>query len=178
MTDETKALIEAEKGKAELSKLNFDKKEITETPNKSIANELIDYSLGEAVKHKITNDDNVKGRLLNTADKVIDNAMNVAESEADTADKKAFFDNKKGACECWGYSESTTNKKFVKVMAFIFDIFTAIWIAIGAVTFAPIVFVAKKIQVIVKKTWVAVIFAILIYLAVILAPTLTAILKK
>lgn len=176
MDNEIQELIQAEKAK-ELAKIEFNKNVVQVKPTKPITSELIEHSLGQAIKHKVITDDKVQERLLNTADKVIDNAMNEAESEAETADKKAYFNNKKGACECWGYDEDTTDKRFVKLMSIIHSIFTTVWIAIGAITFAPIVFVAKKISVIVKKTWIAAVIAILIYLAIILIPTLMAVIK-
>lgn len=176
MDNEIQELIQAEKAK-ELAKIEFNKNVVQVKPTKPITSELIEHSLGQAIKHKVITDDKVQERLLNTADKVIDNAMNEAESEAETADKKAYFNNKKGACECWGYDEDTTDKRFVKLMSIIHSIFTTVWIAIGAITFAPIVFVAKKISVIVKKTWIAAVISILIYLAIILIPTLMAVIK-
>lgn len=176
MDNEIQELIQAEKAK-ELANVEFNKQVTPTKPTKPITSELIEHSLGQAIKHKVITDDKVQERLLNTADKVIDNAMNEAESEAETADKKAYFNNKKSACECWGYDEDTTDKRFVKLMSIIHSIFTTVWIAIGAITFAPVVFVAKKISVIVKKTWIAVVIAILIYLAIILIPTLIAVIK-
>ena len=176
MDNEIQELIQAEKAK-ELAKIEFNKNVVQVKPTKPITSELIEHSLGQAIKHKVITDDKVQERLLNTADKVIDNAMNEAESEAETADKKAYFNNNKGACECWGYDEDTIDKRFVKLMSIIHSIFTTVWIAIGAITFAPIVFVAKKISVIVKKTWIATVIAILIYLAIILIPTLMAVIK-
>lgn len=176
MDNEIQELIQAEKAK-ELANIEFNKNVVQAKPTKPLTSELIEQSLGQAIVHKVTTDDKVQERLLSTADKVIDNAMNEAESEAETADKKAYFYNKKGACECWGYDEDTTDKRFVKLMSIIHSIFTTVWIAIGAFTFAPIVFVAKKISVIVKKTWIAVVIAILIYLAIILIPTLIAVIK-
>ena len=47
---------------------------------------------------------------------------------------------------------------------------TAIWIIIGMFTFAPITFVAKKLSVIIKTAWLAVLCAIIIYAAVALSP--------
>ncbi len=129
MDNEIQELIQAEKAK-ELANIEFNKQV---KPTKPITSELIEHSLGQAIKHKVITDDKIQERLLNTADKVIDNAMNEAESEAETADKKAYFNNKKSACECWGYDEDTTDKRFVKLMSIIHSIFTTVWIAIGAI---------------------------------------------
>ena len=185
MDADLRALIDSEKEEIKreqaLAQIPFEKKEVAIVPEKKeekpIVESLIEQSLGAAIQHRVMNDDKVQERLLDTADRVIDNAMNAEESKAELADKEAYFNNKKGACECWGYDEATTDKTFVKAMAFVHNIFTAIWIIIGSVTFAPIVFVAKKLQVIVKKTWIAVLIALLIYLIVILTPTLLSVLK-
>lgn len=184
MNEDIRALIEQEKQaiqQEEALAIPFEEKQVTIIPekieDKPIVERLIEQSIGEAIKHKVINDEKVQERLLDTADTLIDTAMSVEESKAELADKEAYFNNKKGACECWGYDEATTDKTFVKIMAFVHNIFTAIWIVIGSVTFAPIVFVAKKLQVIVKKTWVAVLIALLIYLIVILTPTLLSVLR-
>lgn len=74
MDNEIQELIQAEKAK-ELANIEFNKQV---KPTKPITSELIEHSLGQAIKHKVITDDKIQERLLNTADKVIDNAMNEA----------------------------------------------------------------------------------------------------
>jgi hypothetical protein len=53
----------------------------------------------------------------------------------------------------------------------------SIWLFIGSFTFMPIIFIAKKMAVGLKHTWIAVVFALVIYLSVTLVPILVSILK-
>lgn len=142
------------------------------------ASELIDTAFNQAVITKIAESDDVKSDLLNTAEKVIKNQTDAISSDAEAASKKAHFNNKKGACECFGYNEETTEKWAVNVMNVWHNVMTAIWMFIGFFTFAPITFVAKKISVIFKKTWLAVLFAIIIYLAVVFIPIIITLVQE
>lgn len=155
-------------------------KEKQETQSvKDKANELVEQAFNQAIVHTVTTDTSVQTELLDSAEKVIHNKTNAIKERADQEDKAAYFNNKKNACECFGYNEETTEKWAVKVMNFWHNIMTAIWLFIGFFTFAPITFVAKKITVIFKKSWVAITIAIIIYLLVVVGiPLLTSFLNK
>lgn len=137
---------------------------------KDQATQLVEQAFGQAIVNEVLTNDNVQKKLLDSAGHVIDNKLEAIKAQAEQEDKQAHFNNKKGACECFGYNETTTEKWAVNGMNIWHNIATAIWILIGCFTFAPVVFVAKKIVVIFKKTWLAVLIAILIYLIVIAAP--------
>jgi phosphoribosylformylglycinamidine (FGAM) synthase PurS component len=174
---EIKAIIEQDKAKpidfasVQNSPIVEPKKGVSDT-----AGELIESAFNQAIGYQVQTNKQVQDNLLNTAEKVVGNKVSSIQSKAEQEDKESYFNNNKDAVACWGYSEKTVNKKFVKIMAFIFDIFTAIWITIGTFTFAPITYVAQKIKNIAKKTWVAFLLAILIYLAIVGVPILTGIL--
>ncbi len=148
-------------------------------PPKDTAGQLVESAFNQAIVHRVTTDETVQTELLDSAKKVIENKTNAIRERADQEDKEAFFNNKKGACECFGYNEATTEKWAVKIMSLWHNVMTAIWIFFGFFTFAPITFVAKKITVIFKKSWIAFTVAILIYLFIVLGiPLLTTVLKK
>lgn len=141
--------------------------------------ELVESAFNQAVVHRVKTDENVQQTLLDSAEKVIKNKTDAIRERADLEDKTAYFRNKKGACECFGYNEETTEKWAVKIMNYWHNIMTAIWLFIGFFTFAPITFVAKKITVIFKKTWVAIAISIIIYLIIVIGfPFLAAYLSK
>lgn len=141
--------------------------------------DLVTTAFNQAVVHMVATDENVQKTLLDSADKVIKNKTDAIRERAELEDKTAHFNNKKGACECFGYSEESTEKWAVNVMSFWYNIATAIWIFAGFFTFAPITFVAKKITVIFKKAWIAITVSILLYLLVVVgAPFLAAYLSK
>ena len=146
-----------------------------ETP-KDKATELVESAFSQAIVNRVVENESVQQELLESADTVIQNKLNTIKAKADQEDKEANFNNKKGACECFGYNEATTEKWAVNVMNFWHNIMTAIWLFIGFFTFAPITFIAKKIGVIFKKAWVAILLAIIIYLIVVLTPILTSLL--
>ena len=162
--------------------INFDRKpeqaENTEKP-KDKAGELVENAFGQAIVHSITNNKELQSEMLDIAGDVVKNKTNEIRERTNKEEKEAYFNNRKGACDCFGYDETTTEKWAVKVMNFWHNIMTAIWIFVGCFTFAPITFVAKKIKVIFKKTWVAVTLAMIIYLGVTVGiPLLTGLLNK
>lgn len=143
------------------------------------AGELVESAFNQAIVHKVATDESVQAELLESAEKVVKNKTNAIKERADLEDKTAYFNNRKGACDCFGYNEATTQKWAVRFMELWHNVMTAIWIIIGFFTFAPITFVAKKIVVIFKKTWIAILLAIIIYLVVVVGiPLLTAYLNK
>jgi hypothetical protein len=154
---------------------NLPSENTNKKPNDT-ATELVENAFNQAVMYQATTNENVQKDLLDSAEKVVTNKLGTIKSKAEQEDKESYFNNNKDAVACWGYSEKTVNKKFVKIMAFIFDIFTAIWITIGTFTFAPITYVAQKIKNIAKRTWVAFLLAIIIYLAIVGVPILTSVL--
>lgn len=143
------------------------------------AGELVETALNQAIVHTVATDEDVKNELLESAGKVVKNKTNAIRERADQEEKEAYFNNRKGACDCFGYDEATTEKWAVKSMNFWHNIMTAIWIFIGSFTFAPITFVGKKLKVIFKKTWLAFTIATVIYLLVTVGlPLLTGLMNK
>lgn len=146
---------------------------------KDTAGDLVDSAFNQAVIHTVQTDESVQTDLLGSAEKVIKNKTSAIRERAEKEEKEAYFNTRKGACDCFGYNEATTPKWAVKVMNAWHSVMTAIWLCIGFFTFAPITFVAKKITVIFKKTWIAILLSIIIYLVVIAGiPLLSAYLKK
>lgn len=147
-----------------------------DTP-RDVAGALVDEAFGQAVVAQVANNTDVQTGLLQSADKVIKSKVEAIKSRAEQEEKEAHFNNKKNACECFGYNEATTQRWAVDVMNWWHNVMTAIWLCIGFFTFAPITFVAKKITVIFKKSWVAVTLAIIIYLAVLAFPVVYGFLR-
>jgi hypothetical protein len=141
------------------------------------AQNLVETAFNQAIVNRVVQNKNVQKELLDSADKVIHNKMNAVKARAEQEDKEKHFSNKKGACECFGYNEATTEKWAISTMNVWHNIMTAIWLAIGFFTFAPVTFIAKKITVIFKKSWVAVVVALLIYFAVLSVPVLVSKIK-
>lgn len=149
----------------------------SEKPIQQGAGDLVEQAFNQAVIATVTNDEKVQSDIMHGAEKVIQNKTSKIKAEAELEAKEAHFNNKKGACECFGFNETTTPKWAVNIMGFWVGVLTAIWILIGMVTFAPVTFVAKKVSVIFRKTWLAVLVALVIYIVFLLSPLWLPILK-
>lgn len=142
------------------------------------ADAVISSAFNAALINKIGQSDELKEDLLRSAERVVKNKVGRIDSDAERESKKAYFNNKKDACECFGYTEETTEKWAVNAMNVWHNIMTAIWIVFGCITFAPITFVARKIKAIFKQTWLAVLLAVIIYLLVVLVPIIITYIPK
>ena len=142
-----------------------------ETPkNNAETKELVDKGIQAAVIHKLQNEEETQKKFLDAANKIVDTNVSRATNEAEKDEKQAIFENNKDACDLYGIDEKTVPKWVVKGAKRVQDFWYAMWLIIGFFTTAPIVFLSKKVKVVLKKTWVAVIFAILIYGAIVSSP--------
>lgn len=181
MNDELSALIEQEKNaikNEEKISIDFSKKDENVPEEKNSDNlQLVDQGIDAAIFHKIKNDENVKTRMLDTADKIIDNKLVEKENDAERTKKESVLKNNKDACDLYGIDEKTVPTWVVKIANIAQNFWYIVWLIIGFITTAPIVFLSKKIAVVFKRTWIAVLLAIVIYLAVIFVPILINYLK-
>lgn len=139
---------------------------------------LVENMFNQAVMHEVSNNENLKETVLDTANTYVDTKMKTLKKKVDTEHKEAVYDNNKDACESYGFNERTTPTWAVNFMRWGYNVMLAIWIFIGSFSFMPVIFVAKKIAVGVKKVWLAVILALIIYLAVTLVPIILAVVKS
>lgn len=163
--DEIKKQYEQEK---EMQVVSFSEPTPPQTVHETTMNEIV----GQAVIHQMGNE-STKQRVLKTADKVIGTEMSKIENKAEQGEKEAIFQNNKDACDLYGIDEKTVPKWVVQIAKKTQDFWYLIWLIIGSFTIAPIVFLGKKIKVIIKRTWIAMVFATIIYAAIILIPILT-----
>lgn len=138
---------------------------------------IIDKAFSHAVMSSITTNEDIKNDIKDTAEKVIKNKTEAISSDAEKVSKKAYFNNKRGACECFGFNEETTEKWAVNIMSIWHNVMTAVWLFIGFFTFAPVTFIAKKISVIFKKAWLAILLALVIYFLVVAVPIVIALVQ-
>lgn len=174
--DTNKNLPTKQEQKNEITNLFETKKqEIIEQPkNTDIKNELIDGMFNEGIKYQVQNNEELKNRVLETAQTYTETKMQVIKTNVDTEHKEAIFNNRKDACESYGFNEKTTPIWATKCMSIGYSVMLAIWLFIGTFTFMPVIFIAKKLSVGLKRTWLAVLFAITLYLLVTIVPLLVA----
>lgn len=144
----------------------------------SSKDKLIENVFEQAVINQVATNEDLKDKVLDTAQKYTETKMQTIATNVDTEHKEAVFNNAKDACESYGFNEKTTPIWAINFMKVGYSIILAIWLFVGSFTFMPIIFITKKIAVGLKKTWIAVIFAIVLYLGVTFVPILVAILSS
>lgn len=156
----------------------FDKpKEEIETTHIDKKNELVEQMFEQAVVHQVANDEELKGKVLDTAKQFTETKMQTIETNVNTEFLEANFNNKKDACESYGFNEKTTPVWATKVMSWGYNVMLAIWLFVCTFTLMPVIFITKKISVGLKKTWIAILFALIIYLSVTFVPILVTLIK-
>lgn len=154
------------KPKEETQEVHIDKK-----------NELVEQMFEQAVVHQVANDEELKGKVLDTAKQFTETKMQTIETNVNTEFLEANFNNKKDACESYGFNEKTTPVWATKVMSWGYNVMLAIWLFVCTFTLMPVIFITKKISVGLKKTWIAILFALIIYLSVTFVPILVTLIK-
>lgn len=138
-----------------------------------IADQLVGEAFGQAVMYTASSDLETQNKLLTTAKQVIRDKTDSIADMASTERTAKFFEKNEDACTYFGYDEKTTAPFHVKVMAFWAFILNSIYIfTLGCFVVAPIAFILKKITVVIKKTWLAFILALLIYILIVGMPFL------
>ena len=140
--------------------------------------DLIEQGIGYTVVQKIQTDVDIQEKISNTADKMIDNKLVEKANETERQKKEQVFKNNKDACDLYGIDEKTVPVWVVKCAKVVQNFWYFIWLIVGFFTTAPVVFLSKKIAVVFKKTWVAVLLAIIIYGAVVTSPLWWGALQK
>ena len=158
--------------------IDFSKPTNVENKTQDKNSALVENMFNQAVMHEVSNNENLKETVLDTANTYVDTKMKTLKKKVDTEHKEAVYDNNKDACESYGFNEKTTPTWAVNFMRWGYNVMLAIWIFIGSFSFMPVIFVAKKIAVGVKKVWVAVLLALIIYLGVTLVPIILAVVKS
>jgi hypothetical protein len=59
-----------------------------------------------------------------------------------------------------------------------YNIMLAIWLFFGSFTFMPMIFIARKVSVGVKKTWIAGVIAVIIYILATVVPIVTIVVSN
>lgn len=71
------------------------------------------------------------------------------------------------ALSCFGWNENKTDKWLIKCAHVWFGIMSFMWFLVGALTFAPIIFISNKVNVIFKSKTKSMLCAIIVYIAIV-----------
>lgn len=137
--------------------------------------QLVENVFNQAVMHEVSNSEELKEKVLETAHNYVDTKMQTLATKVDSEHKEAVFDNNKDACESYGFNEKRTPLWAIRFMKVGYSAMLAIYIFLASFTVMPVIFLMKKIQVAVKKTWIAIILALIIYACVTFVPILAGI---
>ena len=154
---------------------NTEKNEVVEVKQDK-KSELVEDMFEQAVVHQVSNNKELQTKVLDTAKTYTETKMQTIATNVDTEHKEANFNNKKDACESYGFNEKTTPIWATKIMSVGYAVMLSIWLFIGSFTFMPVIFIAKKISVGLKKTWIAIVCAIILYAGITFVPILLALL--
>lgn len=149
---------------------NVQTKSSTQEDHPDDVRDLVDKGIGAAVVAKIQNEESTQKSFMTTAEKIVKTQLNRASNDAEKDEKAAMLANNKDACDLYGIDEKTVPQWVVRCAKKVQDFWYAVWLIVGFFTTAPVVFLSKKIKVIFKKTWVSVALAVVIYLAITMAP--------
>ena len=93
---------------------------------------------------------------------------NVAENAQKSVKKDIKIESREegsfNALTCFGWSETKTPKWLIKCAHFWYGAMSFFWFIFGALTFAPIIFMQKKVDVVIKGKFKSLIFATCIYI--------------
>jgi len=154
---------------------NTEKNEVVEVKQDK-KSELVEDMFEQAVVHQVSTNKELQTKVLDTAKTFTETKMQTIATNVNTEYKEANFNNKKDACESYGFNEKTTPVWATNIMTWGYNVMLAIWLFIGSFTFMPVIFIAKKISVGLKKTWIAIVCAIILYAGITFVPILLALL--
>lgn len=140
--------------------------------------ELVENMFEQAVVHQVANDKDLNQKVLSTAKTYTETKMETIKTKVETEKKEAVFDSNKDACESYGFNEKTTPTWAISCMRWGYNAMLAIYVFVASFTVMPVIFLMKKIQVAVKKTWIAIVLALLIYGLVVFTPKLIMLVAK
>ena len=132
----------------------------------------VNTKLSGQIGVKMDTDEKVKTTVDKTAGVIINNALEQSKNDTEKGVKKAVFENNRDACNLIGVDEETVPRWVVRIAKGIQGFWYAIWCVVAFFTVAPIVFLGKKIKIIFRYTWLAMLLALLIYLGITFIPLL------
>jgi len=151
------APIEAVKQPSQLEV--FDK--LAHTDTEKVLNAVTNQTALELIK----TDANVALQVETQAKEQIGTHLEIQKIKTIQKKTEATFDTRKNACRVYGVEDSVPAWQ-QKLMAIGSGVWFVIYFIIASVTIAPISTFALKLNVIFKKTWIAIVVAVIVYLLI------------
>jgi len=165
MEEEKKHEI-AEMMKQELGKKD-PPKEVQELPKeKSEAQEIVGEIHKAAIVETVKSSQQVQKKVVEQAQKTIDNELESLEYENKTRKQRVAYDANKEACKNYGIDDSVPTWQ-VQLMKVGSGFWFVIYFLFATVTIAPVNIFFKGINAFIKNNYVVFVFAILAYLIIV-----------
>lgn len=112
-------------------------------------------------------DENLLGKMRAAATDVVQKKVDTVVKKATGENNEASSELEEEAIACFGYKPGKSIRKWQTQWAgYYHSILSAIWMFVAMFTFAPVVFIAKKVHTAAKVTWWGILIGVLIYLLV------------
>jgi hypothetical protein len=97
----------------------------------------------------------------------VENETNVGEEHLESKSKEEYDETcesmEQSALKCFGWKDVPTEKWLVKCVKVWYCVISFIWFLFGSLTFAPIIFISKKLRPLIKDSLKSLIIATFIY---------------
>lgn len=118
----------------------------------------VDDGEGEGADNVPNEGDNNAESVVEHTDDVKNEKVKKKEIQVESPEESNF-----NALNCFGWSETKTSKWLIKCAHFWYGAMSFFWFVFGALTFAPIIFMQKKVNVIFKDKLKSFIVSAIIY---------------
>jgi hypothetical protein len=156
---------------AEMMKQELGKKEQQPVPkneprDKSEAQEIVGEIHKAAIVETVKSSEQVQKKVVEQAQKTIDNELESLEYENKTRKQKVAYDANKEACRNYGIDDSVPTWQ-VQLMKVGSGFWFVIYFLFATITIAPVNIFFKGINAFIKNNYIVFVFAILAYLIIV-----------
>ena len=116
-----------------------------------------------AILNQVKNDEDTNAKFIQQAKKTVDNELNTINEENKNKRQQATYNSNKEACRCYGIADAVPLWQ-VNLMKVGHSIWFVLYWIFATVTICPINVFMTGINAFIKKSWVSLIIALLIYL--------------
>lgn len=138
------------------SKLDIKKEDSTET--------MISKLHQAAILAQVKNDDDTNRKFIEQAKKTVDNELDTLDKKNIVKRQEATYNANKEACKCYGIEDAVPLWQ-IRLMRIGHSIWFVIYWIFATITICPINVFVTGINAFIKRTWLSIIVALIIYLS-------------
>lgn len=171
--EEQNNIVPANDSSIEFPTVNYNTSTI---PQNSTA-EMIEKMHQAAILKQVQTDEETNKKFMDQAKKTVENQLDTIDKENVAHRQQATYSANREACRCYGIEEAVPLWQ-IRMMRFGHSIWFIIYWLFATVTICPINVFVTGINAFIKRTWLSIIIAILIYLIFAVALPILLNLKK